>query len=124
MPVVTAGSQVITRLRPAALARYSAESARQADTLARNAAEVAQRVDGLGGLRDERFLLHYGFPPYSVGEVRPLRGPGRWRPPGCIQSVQTLAIPDQRKQVAADTVHRGLDNGKRNKIRKVSIGFS
>ncbi|MGA1606552.1 MAG: polyribonucleotide nucleotidyltransferase [Planctomycetota bacterium] len=40
-------------------------------------AEEAQRVDGLGGLRDERFLLHYGFPPYSVGEVRPLRGPGR-----------------------------------------------
>ena len=25
----------------------------------------------------KRFMLHYNFPPYSVGEVRPLRGPGR-----------------------------------------------
>ena len=24
-----------------------------------------------------RFILHYNFPPYSVGEIRPLRGPGR-----------------------------------------------
>ncbi len=24
-----------------------------------------------------RFMLHYNFPPYSVGEVRPMRGPGR-----------------------------------------------
>jgi polyribonucleotide nucleotidyltransferase len=37
----------------------------------------AQLIDGLGGLRNERFLLHYNFPPYSVNEVRPLRGPGR-----------------------------------------------
>ncbi|MDR0648818.1 MAG: polyribonucleotide nucleotidyltransferase [Synergistaceae bacterium] len=37
-----------------------------------------QLLDGLK--RDEpakRFLLHYNFPPYSVGEVRPMRGPGR-----------------------------------------------
>ncbi len=40
-------------------------------------AEEAQRVDGLDGLHDEHFLLHYNFPPYSVGEIRPLRGPGR-----------------------------------------------
>ena len=26
---------------------------------------------------DERFLLHYNFPPYSTGEVKPMRGPGR-----------------------------------------------
>ncbi|MFH1143105.1 MAG: polyribonucleotide nucleotidyltransferase, partial [Candidatus Eisenbacteria bacterium] len=29
------------------------------------------------GVHHERFILHYTFPPYSVGEVRPLRGPGR-----------------------------------------------
>jgi polyribonucleotide nucleotidyltransferase len=36
-----------------------------------------QRIDGL--LEDEwkRFLLHYNFPPFSVGETRPLRGPSR-----------------------------------------------
>ncbi len=37
----------------------------------------AQRVEGLGGAEEERFLLHYNFPPYSVNEVRALRGPGR-----------------------------------------------
>ncbi|MBL7806326.1 MAG: polyribonucleotide nucleotidyltransferase [Saprospiraceae bacterium] len=26
---------------------------------------------------DDRFLLHYNFPPYSTGEVKPMRGPGR-----------------------------------------------
>ena len=36
-----------------------------------------QRVDGLAGSYSERFMLHYNFPPFSVGEVRFLRGPGR-----------------------------------------------
>ncbi|MGC1274311.1 MAG: polyribonucleotide nucleotidyltransferase [Planctomycetaceae bacterium] len=36
-----------------------------------------QRVDGLFGEYTERFMLHYYFPSYSVGEVRPIRGPGR-----------------------------------------------
>ncbi|MCA8943706.1 MAG: polyribonucleotide nucleotidyltransferase [Planctomycetes bacterium] len=35
------------------------------------------RVFELGGERREHFMLHYNFPPYSVGECRPLRGPGR-----------------------------------------------
>lgn len=36
-----------------------------------------QMLDTLDGIQYERFLLHYHFPPYSVGEARPLRGPGR-----------------------------------------------
>ncbi len=36
-----------------------------------------QRVDGLQEEEAKRFMLHYNFPPYSTGEVRPLRGPGR-----------------------------------------------
>ncbi|MEW6744104.1 MAG: polyribonucleotide nucleotidyltransferase [Planctomycetota bacterium] len=39
--------------------------------------EEGQRVDALFGETRENFILHYNFPPYSVGEVRPLRGPGR-----------------------------------------------
>lgn len=35
------------------------------------------RIDALMGERDARFMLHYNFPPFSVGEVRPMRGPGR-----------------------------------------------
>jgi polyribonucleotide nucleotidyltransferase len=36
-----------------------------------------QIVEKLNGEERERFLLHYNFPPYCVGEVRMLRGPGR-----------------------------------------------
>ena len=37
----------------------------------------AQRMDFLQGEFKKRFLLHYNFPPFSVGEARFLRGPGR-----------------------------------------------
>ncbi|MEO6595644.1 MAG: polyribonucleotide nucleotidyltransferase, partial [Planctomycetota bacterium] len=38
----------------------------------------AQRIDSIASIgATERFLLHYNFPPYSVGETRPMRGPGR-----------------------------------------------
>jgi polyribonucleotide nucleotidyltransferase len=36
-----------------------------------------QRIDDLTGSHTERFMLHYNFPPFSVGEVRPQRGPSR-----------------------------------------------
>ncbi|MBD5553710.1 MAG: polyribonucleotide nucleotidyltransferase, partial [Desulfovibrio sp.] len=32
-----------------------------------------QRVDSLGGDVTKRFMLHYNFPPYCVGEVKPMR---------------------------------------------------
>ncbi|MGE5593647.1 MAG: polyribonucleotide nucleotidyltransferase, partial [Betaproteobacteria bacterium] len=36
-----------------------------------------QLLDGLGEEESKRYMHHYNFPPYSVGEVRPMRGPGR-----------------------------------------------
>ncbi|MEW6296225.1 MAG: polyribonucleotide nucleotidyltransferase [Thermodesulfobacteriota bacterium] len=36
-----------------------------------------QKIDALIGEQYKKFMLHYNFPPFSVGEVRPLRGPGR-----------------------------------------------
>ncbi|HVN88082.1 MAG TPA: polyribonucleotide nucleotidyltransferase [Candidatus Binatia bacterium] len=36
-----------------------------------------QKIDALIGEHYKKFMLHYNFPPFSVGEVRPLRGPGR-----------------------------------------------
>lgn len=36
-----------------------------------------QRVDGLVDEYSKRFMLDYNFPPFSVGECRPIRGPGR-----------------------------------------------
>ena len=40
-------------------------------------ADSEQMIDGLDGLRYERFMLHYNFPPYSVGEVGRFGAPGR-----------------------------------------------
>jgi polyribonucleotide nucleotidyltransferase len=36
-----------------------------------------QILDGLGIEETKRYIHHYNFPPYSVGETRPMRGPGR-----------------------------------------------
>ena len=36
-----------------------------------------QRVEELEGQSWKSYMLHYNFPPFSVGEVRPIRGPGR-----------------------------------------------
>jgi polyribonucleotide nucleotidyltransferase len=37
----------------------------------------AQRIDSLIADIEKTFLLHYNFPPFSTGEVKPLRGPAR-----------------------------------------------
>lgn len=39
--------------------------------------EDVQRLDGIGEEGEKRFMLHYNFPPFSVGEVAFMRGPGR-----------------------------------------------
>jgi polyribonucleotide nucleotidyltransferase len=36
-----------------------------------------QRIDGLIDEYSKKFMLDYNFPPFSVGECRPIRGPGR-----------------------------------------------
>ena len=36
-----------------------------------------QKLDGLGLEQFKRYMHHYNFPPFSVGEARPLRSPGR-----------------------------------------------
>ncbi|MFP5221988.1 MAG: polyribonucleotide nucleotidyltransferase [Acidobacteriota bacterium] len=36
-----------------------------------------QRIETLAGETSKRFMLHYNFPPYCVGEVKPVRGPSR-----------------------------------------------
>ncbi|GKS59961.1 polyribonucleotide nucleotidyltransferase [Nitrospira sp.] len=39
--------------------------------------EDEQRIDALEGEFTRAFMLHYNFPPFSVGEAKPLRSPGR-----------------------------------------------
>jgi len=52
-----------------------------------------QRADGLFGELSSRFMLHYYFPSYSVGEVRPIRGPGRREiGHGCLAERSVLCV--------------------------------
>jgi polyribonucleotide nucleotidyltransferase len=37
----------------------------------------AQTIDGIGDEVEKRYMHHYNFPPYSVGEARMMRSPGR-----------------------------------------------
>src|SRR5690606_9530 len=46
-------------------------------TVTLGTASDEQIVDGLTEEYGQKFYLHYNFPSYSVGEVRPIRGPGR-----------------------------------------------
>ena len=62
----THGSALFTRGETQALASV---------TLGTGSDALAETT--LFGEEKRRFLLHYNFPPYSVGETRPLRGPGR-----------------------------------------------
>ncbi|MFH1355098.1 MAG: polyribonucleotide nucleotidyltransferase, partial [Candidatus Omnitrophota bacterium] len=39
--------------------------------------EDEQMIEALEGEKSKTFMLHYSFPPFSVGETRPMRGPGR-----------------------------------------------
>jgi polyribonucleotide nucleotidyltransferase len=62
----THGSALFTRGETQALA-----------TVTLGTSADAQRLDWVEGESKRRFMLHYNFPPFSVGEARFLRGPGR-----------------------------------------------
>lgn len=62
----THGSALFTRGQTQALA-----------TVTLGTPEDEQLIDDLMGISKKWFMLHYNFPAFSVGEVRPVRGPGR-----------------------------------------------
>jgi polyribonucleotide nucleotidyltransferase len=62
----THGSAVFTRGETQALV-----------TVTLGTAEDQQKIEMVEGEMWKRFMLHYNFPPFSVGEVQFLRGPGR-----------------------------------------------
>lgn len=45
--------------------------------LALGSIKEAQKIDSLGKEEFKRYIHHYNFPPFSIGETRPLRGPRR-----------------------------------------------
>jgi polyribonucleotide nucleotidyltransferase len=66
---------LLPRVHGSALFQRGETQAIVTTTLGTSADE--QKIDGLTGERWKRFLLHYNFPPFSTGETKPLRGPGR-----------------------------------------------
>ncbi|HVS32824.1 MAG TPA: polyribonucleotide nucleotidyltransferase [Thermoanaerobaculia bacterium] len=62
----THGSAVFTRGETQALV-----------TITLGTPQEAQKIEDFEGETFQRFMLHYNFPPFSVGEVKFLRGPGR-----------------------------------------------
>jgi polyribonucleotide nucleotidyltransferase len=66
---------IFPRTHGSALFQRGETQAAVAATLGTSSDE--QKIDALTGERWKRFMLHYNFPPYSTGETKPMRGPGR-----------------------------------------------
>ncbi|QDU15456.1 Polyribonucleotide nucleotidyltransferase [Gimesia maris] len=76
------GSAVFTRGETQSLATVTLGTSRD-----------KQRVDGLFEEELQQFMLHYYFPSFSVGECRPIRGPGRREiGHGCLAERSVLPV--------------------------------
>jgi len=73
-PIMTDVS-LLPRVHGSALFQRGETQAMVTTTLGTSTDE--QKIDALTGERWKRFLLHYNFPPFSTGETKPMRGPGR-----------------------------------------------
>ena len=58
-------------------ARFTRGETQVSAVVTLGSADDEQRIDALTGETFKSFMLHYNFPPFSVGEVRMLRGPSR-----------------------------------------------
>ena len=72
---ITAEVGLLTRTHGSAL--FTRGETQALATVTLGTFEDAQRLDSLGEESKKRVMLHYNFPPFSVGEVGFLRGPGR-----------------------------------------------
>ena len=72
---ITCDTGVLPRTHGSALFTRGGTQALVTTTL--GTSDDVQRFDGIEGEGFKRFTLHYNFPPFSVGEVRFLRAPGR-----------------------------------------------
>ncbi|MBI3399436.1 MAG: polyribonucleotide nucleotidyltransferase [Deltaproteobacteria bacterium] len=72
---ITCEAGVLPRTHGSALFTRGETQAMVVTTL--GTSEDEQKIDALSGWEYKTFMLHYNFPPFSVGEVKMLRGPGR-----------------------------------------------
>ncbi len=73
--LITSEVSLLPRVHGSALFTRGETQALVATTL--GTADDEQRIEQLTGMVFKRFMLHYNFPPFSVGEAKFLRGPGR-----------------------------------------------
>ncbi len=72
---ISAAVEVLPRTHGSALFTRGETQALVTVTLGTSADE--QKIDALLGEQYKKFLLHYNFPPFSTGEIKPLRAPSR-----------------------------------------------
>lgn len=72
---ITCKIGILPRVHGSAILTRGETQALVATTL--GTSEDEQKIDSLEGEASKTFMLHYNFLPFSVGEVKPLRGPGR-----------------------------------------------
>jgi polyribonucleotide nucleotidyltransferase len=75
MRKITCDVDLLPRVHGSAL--FTRGETQSLATLVLGTSRDQQRVDGLLEEYTKRFMLDYNFPSFSVGEVRPIRGPGR-----------------------------------------------
>ncbi|WP_394848064.1 polyribonucleotide nucleotidyltransferase [Pendulispora brunnea] len=94
---ITTEVGLLPRVHGSALFQRGETQAVVTSTLGTSADE--QKIDALTGERWKRFMLHYNFPPFSTGETKPLRGPGRREVGHGALAERALSrmIPDQEK---------------------------
>jgi polyribonucleotide nucleotidyltransferase len=72
---ITCEVEILPRTHGSALFTRGETQALVVSTLGTSSDE--QKIDALIGEQYKKFMLHYNFPPFSTGEVKFLRGPGR-----------------------------------------------
>ncbi len=94
---ITCEVALLPRVHGSALFQRGETQALATTTLGTSSDE--QRVDGLGEEYSKKFMLDYNFPPFSVGECKPIRGPGRREIGHGALAERSLkpVVPDQAK---------------------------
>jgi polyribonucleotide nucleotidyltransferase len=94
---VTCSASVLPRVHGSSL--FTRGETQSLCTVTLGTVRNAQKIDGIFPEYSKRFMLDYYFPSYSVGECRPIRGPGRREiGHGCLaeRSVQSV-LPSEEK---------------------------
>lgn len=94
---VTCEAGVIPRVHGSAI--FTRGETQSLATITLGTARDTQKVDGPVGIYEKRFMLDYNFPSYSVGECRPIRGPGRREIGHGMLAERSLqwVLPDEEK---------------------------